>query len=121
VIACVGETIEQREAGDTQLVLTIQVDALAFAVGGDERLVLAYEPVWAIGTGHTATPEQAQESHAFIKGMLDVPVLYGGSVKPENAAQLLAQPDVDGALVGGASLEVDSFTAICQTAAHIRS
>jgi triosephosphate isomerase len=121
VIACVGETIEQREAGDTQLVLTIQVDALAFAVGGDERLVLAYEPVWAIGTGHTATPEQAQESHAFIKGMLDVPVLYGGSVKPENAEQLLAQPDVDGALVGGASLEVDSFTAICQTAARIRS
>jgi triosephosphate isomerase (TIM) len=121
VIACVGETIEQRQAGDTELVLKIQVEALAFAVGDDDRLVLAYEPVWAIGTGHTATPEQAQESHAFIKGILDVPVLYGGSVKPENAEELLAQPDVDGALVGGASLEVDSFTAICRTAPRIRS
>jgi len=121
VIACVGETIEQREAGDTELVLKIQVEALAFAVGNDERLVLAYEPVWAIGTGRTATPEQAQESHAFIKGILDVPVLYGGSVKPENAEELLAQPDIDGALVGRASLEVDTFTAICQTAAHVAS
>ena len=121
VIACVGETLEQRESGDTELVLTIQVEALAFAVGKHERLVIAYEPVWAIGTGKTATPEQAQESHAFIKGRLDVPVLYGGSVKPENAEDLLRQPDVDGALVGGASLEVDSFTAICETAARIRS
>ena len=69
----------------------------------DEQLVIAYEPVWAIGTGRTATPELAQEAHAFIKSLLDVPVLYGGSVKPENAAELLAQPDVDGALVGGAS------------------
>jgi triosephosphate isomerase len=121
VIACVGETIEQRQAGDTELVLTIQVEGLAFAVGGDERLVLAYEPVWAIGTGLTATPEQAQETHAFIKSILDVPVLYGGSVKPENAEQLLARPGVDGALVGGASLDVDSFTAICRAAATIRS
>ena len=117
VIACVGETIEQRQAGDTELVLTIQVEGLAFAVGGDERLVLAYEPVWAIGTGLTATPEQAQETHAFIKSILDVPVLYGGSVKPENAEQLLAQPGVDGALVGGASLDLDSFAAICEIAA----
>jgi triosephosphate isomerase (TIM) len=120
-IACVGETLEQREAGDTELVLTIQVEALAFAVGEDERLSIAYEPVWAVGTGHTATPEQAQESHAFIKSMLDVDVIYGGSVKPENAEDLLAQPDVDGALVGGASLEVESFQAICETAARVVS
>ncbi|MBA2462576.1 MAG: triose-phosphate isomerase [Actinobacteria bacterium] len=116
VIACVGETLEQRESGDTELVLKIQVEAIAFAAGGHERLVLAYEPVWAIGTGRTATPEQAQEAHAFIKGLLDRPVLYGGSVKPENAAELLGQPDVDGALVGGASLDPDSFAAICRAA-----
>ena len=121
VIACVGETLEQRESGDTELVLKIQVEALAFAVGEDERLAIAYEPVWAIGTGRTATPEQAAEAHAFVKSLIDVPVLYGGSVKPENAEELLAQPDVDGALVGGASLEVDSFTAICQAAARTRS
>ena len=85
------------------------------------ELVLAYEPVWAIGTGKTATPELAQEAHAFIKSLLDVPVLYGGSVKPDNAAELLAQPDVDGALVGGASLDVDSFAAICEAAGRIPS
>ena len=78
----------------------------------DENLVVAYEPVWAIGTGKTATPDQAQEAHALIRSLIDVPVLYGGSVKPENAAELLGQPDVDGALVGGASLEVESFAAI---------
>jgi triosephosphate isomerase len=121
VIACVGETLEQRESGDTELVLTIQVEALAFTVGRHEWLTLAYEPVWAIGTGHTATPEQAREAHAFIKSRLDVPVLYGGSVKPENAEVLLSQPGVDGALVGGASLDVDSFTEICRAAARIRS
>ena len=77
--------------------------------------------MWAIGTGKTATPDQAQEAHAFIKSLVDVPVLYGGSVKPENADELLSQADVDGALVGGASLEVESFTAICQSAARIRS
>jgi triosephosphate isomerase (TIM) len=119
VIACVGETLEAREAGDTELVLKIQVEAIAYAAGAHERLVLAYEPVWAIGTGQTATPEQAQEAHEFIKGLLDVPVLYGGSVKPENADELLAQPDVDGALVGGASLEVDSFAAICEAGARV--
>jgi triosephosphate isomerase len=116
VIACVGETLEQRESGDTELVLKIQVEALAFAAGGHESLVIAYEPVWAIGTGKTATPEQAEDAHRFIKGVLDRPVLYGGSVKPENAAELLAQPSIDGALVGGASLEPDSFAAICQAA-----
>jgi triosephosphate isomerase len=119
VIACVGETIEQRESGDMELILKIQVEALAFAVGAHEGLVLAYEPVWAIGTGKTATPEQAAEAHAFIKGLLDVPVLYGGSVKPDNAVELLGQEAVDGALVGGASLQVDSFTAICQAAASL--
>jgi triosephosphate isomerase len=116
VIACVGETLEQRESGDTELVLKIQVEALAFAAGTHERLVLAYEPVWAIGTGKTATPEQAAEAHGFIRGVLDRPILYGGSVKPENAAELLSQPGVDGALVGGASLEPDSFAAICRAA-----
>jgi triosephosphate isomerase len=119
VIACVGETLEQRESGDTELVLKIQVEAIAFAAGEHERLVLAYEPVWAIGTGRTATPEQAVEAHAFIKGLLDRPVLYGGSVKPENAAALLAQPGIDGALVGGASLEPASFAAICRAAAEL--
>jgi triosephosphate isomerase (TIM) len=121
VIACVGETQEQRDSGDTELVLRIQVEAVRAAVGAHERLVLAYEPVWAIGTGKTAAPAQAQEAHAFVKGLLEVPVLYGGSVKPANAEELLSQPDVDGALVGGASLDLDSFTAICRTAARIGS
>jgi triosephosphate isomerase (TIM) len=121
VIACVGESGEEREAGQTELILRLQVESIRDAVGPHERLVIAYEPVWAIGTGKTATPDQAQEAHAFIKSLVDVPVLYGGSVKPENADELLSQADVDGALVGGASLEVDSFTAICQSAAHIRS
>jgi triosephosphate isomerase (TIM) len=119
VIACVGETIEQRESGDTELILKIQVEALAFAVGQRPGFVIAYEPVWAIGTGKTATPEQAAEAHAFIKSVLDVPVLYGGSVKSENAEELLSQTGVDGALVGGASLEPESFTAICRSAASL--
>ena len=116
VIACVGETIEQRESGDTELVLKIQVEAIAFAAGDHADLVLAYEPVWAIGTGVTATSDQAREAHAFIQGLLDRPVVYGGSVKPDNAQELLAQPGIDGALVGGASLDPDSFTAICRVA-----
>jgi triosephosphate isomerase (TIM) len=115
VIACVGETEKEREAGETEEVLRRQVSAL----DGHEQLVVAYEPVWAIGTGKTATPEQAQEAHAFIKTLLPVPVLYGGSVKPENAEELLSQPDVAGALVGGASLDLESFTAICETAAKL--
>ena len=119
VIACVGESAEEREAGQTELVLRLQVEAIADAAGGQDGLVIAYEPVWAIGTGQTATPEIAREAHGFIKGLLDAPVLYGGSVKPDNAAELLAQDGVDGALVGGASLEVESFTAICQAAAAI--
>jgi triosephosphate isomerase len=113
VIACVGELEEEREAGETEAVLRRQLEPLE----GHDNLVVAYEPVWAIGTGKTATPEIAQEAHAFVKSLLGVPVLYGGSVKPENAAELLAQPDVDGALVGGASLALDSFVAICQTGA----
>ena len=117
VIACVGETLAEREAGETENVLRRQVSVLE----QHERLVIAYEPVWAIGTGLTATPEQAQDAHEFIKSLLDVPVLYGGSVKPDNAAGLFAQPDVDGALVGGASLDVDSFVSICQAAARIPS
>ena len=109
VIACVGELEEERERGETEDVLRRQVSVLT----RHDNLVVAYEPVWAIGTGKTATPEQAQEAHAFVKSMLDVPVLYGGSVKPESAEELLRQPDVDGALVGGASLDVESFAAIC--------
>ena len=116
VIACVGETLEQRESGDTELVLKIQVEAIAFAAGDRDDVVIAYEPVWAIGTGKTATPEQAEEAHRFIKGLLGRPILYGGSVKPENAGDLLSQPSIDGALVGGASLEPESFTAICRAA-----
>ena len=115
VIACVGESEQERERGETQDVLRRQVGVL----NAHENLVVAYEPVWAIGTGKTATPEIAQEAHAFIKSLLDVPVLYGGSVKPENAEALLAQGHVDGALVGGASLGVESFTAICETAARL--
>jgi len=114
VIACVGETEAEREAGETEDVLRRQVSVLE----RDENLVVAYEPVWAIGTGKTATPQLAQDAHAFVKSLLDVPVLYGGSVKPDNAAELLAQPAVDGALVGGASLEVESFLAICRAAIH---
>jgi triosephosphate isomerase len=117
VIACVGESAEERQTGQTELVLRIQVEAIADAAGEHDGLVIAYEPVWAIGTGETATPEIAREAHAFIKGLLDVPVLYGGSVKPDNAAELLAQEGIDGALVGGASLDVESFTAICRAAA----
>jgi triosephosphate isomerase (TIM) len=115
VIYCVGEVEAEREAGHTEEVLRRQLSVLSHHA----RLVVAYEPVWAIGTGRTATPEQAQEAHALIKSLLDVPVLYGGSVKPDNAEELLAQPDVDGALVGGASLDTESFNAICRTAAAL--
>jgi triosephosphate isomerase len=114
VIACVGETESEREAGETESVLERQVAVLP----RHERLVIAYEPVWAIGTGRTAGPETAQEAHAFVKSLHPTAVLYGGSVKPENARVLLAQPDVDGALVGGASLDMASFEAICLAGAE---
>ena len=115
-ILCVGESDEQREAGETEAVLQRQVDAAIAPLSGEElaRIVVAYEPIWAIGTGKVATTEQAQEACAFVRSRLAVKdaaaaekvrVLYGGSVKPSNAAELLGQPDIDGALVGGASLE----------------
>jgi triosephosphate isomerase len=112
VIACVGESLAEREGGETDAVLRRQVGALE----PDDNLVIAYEPIWAIGTGKTATPEMAQQAHETIKELVDLPVLYGGSVKPDNAAELLSQTAVDGALVGGASLDVESFAAICQAA-----
>ncbi len=128
-ILCVGELLEQREAGETEAVIARQLDAVLDIAGGVEALadtaVIAYEPVWAIGTGLTASPEQAQAVHAFIRQRLDarqdglgggVRILYGGSVKPDNAAELFAQADIDGGLIGGASLQADSFAAICQAA-----
>ena len=117
VIACVGETEDEREEGVTEDVLRRQVSLFE----PDDNLVIAYEPVWAIGTGKTATPDMAQEAHAFIKSVLDVPVIYGGSVKPDNAEELLGRPDVDGALVGGASLELESFMTICRAGASTNS
>ena len=115
VIACVGETEAEREEGETHAVLRRQVAVLP----RHTDLVIAYEPVWAIGTGKTATPAMAQEAHALIKSLHDTRVLYGGSVKPENAAELLGQPSVDGALVGGASLDPESFSSLCRIAASL--
>jgi triosephosphate isomerase len=124
-IVCVGETLAQREAGQTEAVVKRQLSAvihtLAHCAG---EMVVAYEPVWAIGTGKTATPEQAQAVHALLRAQLsaatprsaDMKILYGGSVKPDNAAQLFAQPDIDGGLVGGASLKAGDFVAICRAA-----
>lgn len=124
---CVGETLAQREQGITEDVVGGQLKAVLDKVGIDafERIVVAYEPVWAIGTGKTASPEQAQEVHAFIRQQLAVAsdsvaqksrVLYGGSVKAASAQELFKQPDIDGGLVGGASLVADEFVAICQAA-----
>ncbi len=114
VIACVGESEAEREAEVTEEVLARQVSPLP----KHERLVIAYEPVWAIGTGRTASAEIAQEAHAFIKSLQRTQVLYGGSVNADNARGLLSQPDVDGALVGGASLDAQAFDAICAAAAE---
>ncbi len=127
-IVCVGETLEQRERGEALPVVQRQVYHAFQGVEPEapDRLVVAYEPVWAIGTGHTATPEQAQEMHAAIRSWLselwgesmarEVPILYGGSVKPGNAADLFVQPDIDGGLIGGASLKAESFAAIVEAA-----
>ena len=124
-IMCVGETLAEREAGRTLAVVASQVrrGLEGFPVAERQRLVLAYEPVWAIGTGKTATPAQAQEVHLLIReqladilGTADIRILYGGSVTPDNAATLLAEPDLDGALVGGASLQAASFLGIIAAA-----
>jgi len=124
-IVCVGETLAQREAGETEAVVKRQLSAaihtLAHCAG---EMVVAYEPVWAIGTGRTATPEQAQAVHALLRAQLraataradEMKILYGGSVKPDNAATLFAQPDIDGGLIGGASLKAADFVAICRAA-----
>jgi triosephosphate isomerase (TIM) len=118
-IVCVGETQEERDAGKQEEVVKRQVDAIL--PSAYEYMCIAYEPVWAIGTGNTATPKDAQEMHAFIRSLLPSPetssVLYGGSMKPENAAELLSQPDIDGGLVGGASLDPEKFSAIVALAA----
>lgn len=126
-ILCVGELLEEREGGKTQQVIAKQIDAVLNVVGasGFKDAVIAYEPVWAIGTGVTATPDQAQEVHAFIRGRLaekdssvaeGIQILYGGSVKPDNAAELFSQIDIDGGLIGGASLEAQGFIDICKAA-----
>ena len=126
-ILCVGETLAEREAGATDSVVARQLDAVlqASGVASLGRAVVAYEPVWAIGTGRTASAQQAQEVHAFIRGRIAakdrgiadaLPVLYGGSVKAGNAAELFAMPDVDGGLIGGASLVAEEFIAICRAA-----
>ena len=126
-VLCVGETLEQREAGQTEAVIGAQLDAV-IARKGVQALadaVLAYEPVWAIGTGRTASPAQAQAVHAFIRGKIrhqdatitgSLRILYGGSVKPDSAAGIFAQPDIDGGLIGGASLVAADFLAICAAA-----
>jgi triosephosphate isomerase len=125
-IVCVGETLEERDDGRTQGVVTSQIKGslAGLSPAEVEQIVIAYEPVWAIGTGKVATPEQAQEVHALIRGLLAtlaspavaarVRIQYGGSVKPDNAADLAAKPDIDGALVGGASLKADDFLGIAR-------
>jgi triosephosphate isomerase len=124
-ILCVGETLRQRESGSTLSVIEAQLGAVFTQLGSAiEQTVIAYEPIWAIGTGQTATPEQAQKVHAFIRRLLgavttkasEISILYGGSVKADNAVALFTQPDIDGGLVGGASLNAEEFAAICNAA-----
>lgn len=125
-IVCVGETLAERDSGQTEAVVKRQLSAVIHTLGHCAgEMVVAYEPVWAIGTGRTATPEQAQAVHAVLRAQLqaatahanDIKILYGGSVKPDNAATLFAQPDIDGGLIGGASLKAADFIAICRAAA----
>lgn len=124
-ILCVGETLEQRQSGETEAVIASQIDGIVDHTGVEAfaKMEIAYEPVWAIGTGMTATPEQAQDVHAFIRARVaegsrsiaaGLRILYGGSMKPGNAAELLTQSDIDGGLIGGASLDVEDFLAICR-------
>jgi triosephosphate isomerase len=127
-IVCVGETLDEKESGETEQVVNRQLDGGldGLSIREPEDLVIAYEPIWAIGTGRTATPDQAQEVHAFIRARLTqffgvevagkMRIQYGGSVKPDNAGDLMSQPDIDGALVGGASLDADQFAAIVRSA-----
>ena len=125
-IICVGELLEERTRGEAQAVIERQLSALDLS-SLNGPIIIAYEPVWAIGTGETATPEQAQEMHSFIRSQLktelaeqadSIRVLYGGSVKPENAGELFAMPDIDGGLIGGASLKAEEFLAICLAAGN---
>ena len=124
-IVCVGETLAEREAGETDHVVKRQLSAVIHTLGHCiSQVVVAYEPVWAIGTGKTASPEQAQAVHALLRAQLRaatthadaLSILYGGSMKPDNAAQLMGQPDIDGGLIGGASLKAADFAAICKAA-----
>lgn len=126
-VVCVGETLEERRAGRLEEVLLRQLDAaLAVLSGHSSRFLIAYEPVWAIGTGETATPQDASSAHAVLRGRMEeslglaiaarTPILYGGSVKPGNAAELMSAPNVDGVLVGGASMTADSFASIAAAA-----
>jgi len=126
-VVCVGETLAERQAGATELVVLRQLNALVQRIGieGVGQCIVAYEPIWAIGTGETASPAQAQEVHAALRARLQqldadlaekTPILYGGSVKANNASELFAQPDIDGGLVGGASLKANEFNAICASA-----
>jgi len=126
-IVCLGETLDEREAGTTEAVVARQLDAVIDCAGAAalEHAVVAYEPVWAIGTGKTATPEQANDVHALVRQRVashqqavaeGLRILYGGSVKPDNAHDLFEQPDIDGGLIGGASLKADDFLAICRAA-----
>ena len=131
-VICVGESLKQRKAGEHQLIVRKPIEAALVEVDESNaaKLVIAYEPIWAIGTGETATPDQAQEMHKMIRSVLSdlyddaanqVQILYGGSMKPHNAKELMSQPDVDGGLIGGASLKADSFTEIIQIADNLSS